>query len=92
LDARILLGAAFGMLALQWAHAVSGFGGAGTSDFFGRWMYDAIVMACALAARACGVGRPGGRTWLWVGAGLLSKGVGDLIYSMTPNLNTVPVP
>src|SRR6185312_5222040 len=92
LGPRLIVGAALCMLALQWAHAVSGFGGAGTADFFGRWMYDGIVTVCAVALLACGFRRPVRGTWLLLAAGLLSKAVGDLIYSQAGSLSAVPVP
>jgi two-component system cell cycle response regulator len=92
LGPRLMIGVALCMLALQWAHAVSGFGGAGAADFFGRWMYDAIVIVCGLASLVCGFRRPVRGTWLLLGAGLLAKAVGDVIYSQAGNLNAVPVP
>jgi hypothetical protein len=36
------------LLVAIWAHALSGFGGAGTVDFFGRWMHDGVILAAAL--------------------------------------------
>jgi two-component system cell cycle response regulator len=81
------------LLAVQWAHAVSGFGGAGTADFFGRWAYDAIVLVSGVSLLAHGLsGRSVRGPWLALGAGLLSKACGDAIYSLAGNLATVPVP
>ena len=91
-DSRPIIGVAICLLAVQWAHAAFEFGGPGTADFFGRWMYDAIVTLCAVASLACGMRRPVRGTWLLLGAGLLSKAIGDVIYSLAGNLGNVPVP
>ena len=68
---RRLPAATAGLLLLAiWAHALTGAGGAPVSDFFGRWMHDAVIAVAALAClvamtrarrRPPGVGRDGHR-------------------------------
>jgi two-component system, cell cycle response regulator len=81
------------LLLVIWAHALSGFGGAGTADFFGRWMHDAVIL---VAAGGCLVGatRRGSEriAWCVLSAGLFANLVGDTIYSLAPELDEVPVP
>ena len=92
-DPRVLAGAAAVMLAVQWAHAVTGFGPQSTDDFFSRWMYVAIVVTSGLAVLSSGLRRrPIRKSWCAFGAGLISVAIGDVIYSLAPNLDTVPVP
>jgi two-component system, cell cycle response regulator len=92
-DSRLLLAMILLLLVAQWAHALSGFGGAGTADFFSRWMYDAIVIASGVVLLIRGLsGKTVRGVWLALGVGLLSKAVGDVIYSLAGNLNAVPVP
>ena len=38
------------LLVAIWAHALTGFGGRGPFDFFGRWMHDGVILAAALRA------------------------------------------
>jgi two-component system, cell cycle response regulator len=81
------------LLAAIWAHALLGFGDAGTDDFFARWMHDAVFVLAGLACVADAVARPRRRLpSAALGAGLLLVTVGDLIYSMAPDLEAVPVP
>src|SRR5262249_39933090 len=81
------------ILAVQWVHAVLQFGGAGTSDFFGRWTYDAIGFLSGAALLSSGLrGRPVRGAWVVLGIGLLSKTLGDVIYSTASALAAVPVP
>jgi diguanylate cyclase (GGDEF)-like protein/putative nucleotidyltransferase with HDIG domain len=92
-DARLLMAVTLCLLTVQWVHAVSGFGGTATEDFFGRWMYDAIGVASGLVLLSRGLSGPSARgAWLVLGVGLLSKAAGDVIYSLAGNLGTVPVP
>jgi two-component system, cell cycle response regulator len=81
------------LLAAIWAHALLQFGDAGTDDFFARWMHDAVLL---VAGSACVVDAFGTRRRRLpsaaLGAGLLLVLVGDLIYSMAPDLDAVPVP
>ena len=81
------------LLVAIWAHALTGFGGAGTVDFFGRWMHDAAILVAAVGC-LMGASRPGSDrvAWCALGAGLLCSLVGDIIYSLAPNLDEVPVP
>jgi two-component system, cell cycle response regulator len=93
LTARRLTALAACLLLAQWAHALLQFGGRGTADFFGRWVYDAIVVISGLACISRALTEECARAaWGVLGAGLLSFGAGDLIYSMAPNLDAVPVP
>jgi two-component system, cell cycle response regulator len=91
---RRLPGAVAGALLVAiWAHALIGFGGAGTQDFFGRWMHDAVILAAAVGCLA-GAIRGGADRLAWgvLATGLLATAAGDLIYSLAPDLNAVPVP
>ncbi len=90
---RLAVGAMICLLAVQWVHAVTGIGGAGAAAFFGRWTYDAIVILAGVSLLMRGAGARSTRgTWLLLGVGLLSKAVGDVIYSLAGNLAAVPVP
>jgi two-component system, cell cycle response regulator len=81
------------LLTLIWAHALVAFGDAGTADFFARWMHDAVFVVAGLACVAHAAATPGRRLAAGaIGAGLLLVAVGDLIYSMAPDLDAVPVP
>ena len=81
------------LLGAIWAHALIGFGGAGTVDFFGRWVHDAAILVAAVGC-LMGASRPGSDrvAWCALGAGLLCSLVGDIISSLAPNLDEVPVP
>jgi diguanylate cyclase (GGDEF)-like protein len=81
------------LLVAIWIHALTGVGGAAASDFFGRWMHDAIIIAAALACIAAATARDADRlAWGAMATGLLLTAVGDLIYSLQPDLEAVPVP
>ena len=81
------------LMVVQWVHAVSGFGGAAAEDFFSRWMYVAIGAAAGVVLTLHGLQRRGLQwAWLVLGVGLLSKAIGDVIYSLAGNLDAVPVP
>jgi two-component system cell cycle response regulator len=81
------------LLAAIWAHALLQFGDAGTADFFARWMHDALFVVAGVACAAEALASPRRRLAAGAtGAGLLLVAVGDLIYSLAPNLNAVPVP
>jgi two-component system cell cycle response regulator len=85
--------AGLAMVTAIWAHALIGFGDAGTADFFARWVHDAVFVTAALACAAQAVAAPRGRLAAGaLGLGLLLVTVGDLIYSMAPDLEAVPVP
>ncbi len=76
-----------------WADALIGFGGAGTQDFFGRWMHDAVILAAAAGCLTGAIRRgPARLAWGALAAGLLATAAGDLIYSAAPDLTAVPVP
>jgi hypothetical protein len=60
---RRLPGAIAGALLVAiWAHALIGFGGPGTQDFFGRWMHDAVFLTAAVGCLAAAI-RAGRRAW-----------------------------
>ena len=81
------------LLAAIWAHALLQFGGPGTADFFARWMHDAVFVVAGLACVADAVCTPRRRLAAGaMGAGLLLVTIGDVIYSMAPDLDAVPVP
>ena len=81
------------LLVAIWAHALLQFGDAGIDDLFARWMHDAVL---AVAGSACVADATAERRRRLpsaaLGAGLLLVLVGDLIYSMAPDLEAVPVP
>jgi len=90
---RVPLFIAGALLVAIWAHALIGFGGAGTADFFARWMHDAVIFAAALACLVGAVARGSDRlAWSALSAGLLATLAGDIVYSLAPNLDAVPVP
>ena len=81
------------LLVAIWVHALSGFGGAGTVGFFGRWMHDAVILVAAVGCLPAAIPRGSDRlAWCALGAGLLASLTGDLIYSLAPDLDAVPVP
>jgi hypothetical protein len=81
------------LLTAIWAHALLGFGGAVTADFFARWAHDAVFVVGALACLAQAAAERRGRLAAGsLGLGLLLVTVGDVIYSLAPNLDAVPVP
>ena len=81
------------LLVAIWTHALTGFGGPATEDFFGRWMHDAVILAAALGCLAGAIPRgPDRLAWGALSAGLLATAAGDLIYSLEPDLDAVPVP
>jgi two-component system cell cycle response regulator len=81
------------LLVAIWAHALLQFGGPGTADFFARWMHDALFVTAGLACVADAVASPNRRlASAATGTGLLLVTVGDLIYSLQPDLDAVPVP
>jgi two-component system cell cycle response regulator len=85
--ARVLAAAWLGLLtALLTAYAAVILGALGSDslqDFFGRWIYDAIVLGAAVAvlARAARVGEESG-PWLALGIGLLLWALGQTYYSV----------
>jgi two-component system cell cycle response regulator len=89
----VLLAAGAALAAAMWVHALIGFGGAGTDDFFSRWIYDAITLSSAATMLYCAVTRPETRVpWAALGIGMALKFLGDVLYSFEPNLDAVPVP
>jgi two-component system, cell cycle response regulator len=90
---RILSLLAGALLVAIWAQALTGFGGPATVDFFGRWMHDAIIFVAAAGCLAGAMRRSSNRlAWRVLSAGLFANLTGDIIYSLAPDLNTVPVP
>jgi len=76
-----------------WAHALTGFGGEGTVDFFGRWMHDAVILVAAVGCLASALRRGSDRlAWYALSAGLFASLAGDIVYSLAPDLGAVPVP
>jgi two-component system cell cycle response regulator len=90
---RIPLALAGALLGAIWAHALIGFGGPRTVDFFGRWGHDGVILTAAVVCLSCAMTRGSARlAWLALGVGLLANLTGDLIYSLAPDLSAVPVP
>jgi diguanylate cyclase (GGDEF)-like protein len=71
------------LLAAYAAVILGSLGSEATQDFFGRWVYDAVVLGAALAvlARSNSAG-PERRAWLALGTGLLLWGLGQTYYSV----------
>ncbi len=88
-----MLGLGLALLAATWAHALLGFGGAAAEDLFASWIYDGLVFlsigVLVLAPRQSG---RAALPWRVLAAGLLLHGIGDIIYSTSPDLGAVPVP
>jgi two-component system cell cycle response regulator len=81
------------LLAAIWARALTQVGGAPVSDFFGRWMHDAVIVAAALGCLAAATSSGADRlAWGAMAIGLGLTFAGDLIYSLQPDLDAVPVP
>jgi diguanylate cyclase (GGDEF)-like protein len=81
------------LLLAIWTQALTRFGGPGTVDFFGRWMHDAVILVAAVGCLAGAMQRSANRVaWSVLSAGLFANLVGDIIYSLAPDLKTVPVP
>jgi two-component system, cell cycle response regulator len=81
------------VVAAIWAEALLGLGGLAVTDFFARWMHDAVYVLAALACLAGAVANgPRRIAWAALGVGLVCNAIGDTIYSLAPNLDLVPVP
>ena len=81
------------LLGAIWAHALLQFGGPSTADFFARWVHDALFVTAGLACVADAIASPRRRlAAAATGTGLLLVTVGDVIYSLAPDLDAVPVP
>ena len=90
---RVPLFIAGALLVAIWAHALIGFGGASTDDFFARWVHDGVIFAAALACVVAAVAGGSDRlAWSALSAGLLATVAGDIVYSLAPNLDAVPIP
>jgi two-component system, cell cycle response regulator len=76
--------AALALLLTAYAVAVlKPLGSAGTQDFFGRWVYDAIVLGAAAAVLVRGIrSRVERGAWISLGAGLLLWALGQTYYSV----------
>jgi len=76
--------AVLGLLLVAYAVVIlEPLGGSATQDFFGRWVYDAIVLGAAGAVLARGALRPVERgAWLSLGTGLLLWALGQTYYSV----------
>jgi two-component system, cell cycle response regulator len=73
----------FSALLLAYATVILGaLGDAGLQDFFGRWVYDAIVLgAAAIVLLRAALVAEERRAWLALGAGLLLWALGQTYYS-----------
>jgi len=81
------------LLGAIWAHALLGLGGPGVDDLFARWLHDAVLVVAGLACVADALAARRRRLpSAALGVGLLLVFVGDLIYSLAPDLDAVPVP
>lgn len=80
--------AAAALLPLVWSHALLGLGSDG---LVGRWIFDAIFLLAAFACVAFAVVHRRLAAAAF-GLGLLAFTAGNVVYSLAPNLDTVPVP
>jgi diguanylate cyclase (GGDEF)-like protein len=76
--------AALGLLLAAYAVVIlKPLGDAATQDFFGRWVYDALVLGAAAAVLVRGALLPAERgAWLSLGVGLLLWALGQTYYSV----------
>jgi len=75
-------------------HALVDLGGSGTDDFFGKWLYDGIVLVSAglCVWRAVSV-REDRAAWLLLAAGMLSWAAGNVYYILfIVDLEVQPIP
>jgi two-component system cell cycle response regulator len=81
------------LLAATWVHALTQIGGAPVADFFGRWVHDAVIVAAALGCLSAASSRGADRlAWSAMALGLGLSFAGDIVYSLQPDLDAVPVP
>jgi HD-GYP domain-containing protein (c-di-GMP phosphodiesterase class II) len=85
---RVALCALFALVAAHLAHAVSGFGGASATQIFDVWLYDFVMVGCAVLCLARAV-RGGGATrvaWLFLGLGLSCDAAAEVLSSISETL------
>ena len=92
--ARRALAALWLAFAVYVAHVVVGLGGRASDSFFNDWLYNGLLVLCALACVARGFKRDSQRwAWLLLGAGLCAWAAGDVYYSLAlERLDSIPFP
>jgi two-component system, cell cycle response regulator len=86
------LGLAFAAYCL---HALFGLGGKGLDGFFNDWLYNGILVLCALACFARCLVRPKEQRWAWllIGVALAMWATADIYYSLAlQHLDEIPFP
>jgi two-component system cell cycle response regulator len=81
----VVLGLAFVALATLFdgAHALTGFGGAGTEGFANEWVYTSIeLVAVGLCFMRAFTRREDRAAWALIGAGLLAWTAGDFLWTV----------
>src|SRR3954447_17457995 len=80
------------LLVAAWAaHEGFGLGGSGTDDLFRVWVADAVLWAAALLCLGGAVAERRGRiAWMLVAIGIASWALGDTIWSIRFEHNTIP--
>jgi two-component system, cell cycle response regulator len=76
-------------------HAQFGLGGKELHSFFNDWLYNAILVACALACFARCLARSGDQRWAWllIGVALSMWATADIYYTLAlQNLAEIPFP
>lgn len=84
---RVALGVVFALVAAHFAHSVSGFGGASVDEAFNTWVYDAVMVGCAVLCLIRARRRDSARVaWLFLGAGLSADAAGEILASISETL------
>jgi two-component system, cell cycle response regulator len=76
-------------------HAQFGLGGKPLHSFFNDWLYNAILVACAVACFARCLFRTGEQRWAWllIGVALAMWATADIYYTLAlQNLAEIPFP
>ncbi len=84
---RVALGVLFALIAAHLAHALAGFGGHVTAELFDTWVYDGVMVGCAVLCFARAVANRSQRlAWLCLGVGLSCDASGEILASISESL------
>jgi diguanylate cyclase (GGDEF)-like protein len=87
---RLVTVALFVLVAVQ---IQTDFGGVGTSEFFSRWVYNAVGASAALCCLIRGRQGDDRLTWVLIGVAIASWTAGNVYYTIaSANLQVVPSP